>query len=231
MSMFFHAGMLAVSSDIYTALRGRLFGCLIDSWIMSSSKESSRQRLKVMLLKDATHRLEWVTQSLRDAECEVVPFSGSLLELEASIQREEPDVIMIDTESPSRDTLEHVCTCCQVCPRPVVMFTEDNDSEKLRKAVRAGVAAYVVAGLSTERVRPILEAAITRHEVQNELAQELTQTKASLKDKEVIDQAKRQLIKQGQSEDAAYQRLRKLAMDSGRSMAEVARAFIERTRS
>lgn len=182
--------------------------------------------LKVMLLKDATHRLEWVTQSLQDAECEVVHFSGSLMEMEDVIAREAPDVIMIDTESPSRDTLEHVCLYSKVCPRPVVMFTEDGDSEKLRQAVRAGVAAYVVAGLSPERLRPILEAAITRYEVQNELAQELSQTRATLEDKELIDQAKRRLIKQGLSEDEAYQRLRKLAMDSGISMADAARRFL-----
>ena len=193
---------------------------------MRTKANSPQQPLKVMLLKDATHRLEWVTQSLRDAECEVVPFSGSLLELEAAIVREAPDVIMIDTESPSRDTLEHVCICSQVCPRPVVMFTEDGDTEKLRQAVRAGVAAYVVAGLSPERVRPILEAAITRYEVHNELTQKLSQTKASLDGKEHIDRAKRQLIKQGLSEEEAYQRLRKLAMDSGHSVADAARKLM-----
>jgi response regulator NasT len=90
---------------------------------MSNKATSTQQPLKVMLLKDATHRLEWVTQSLRDAECEVVHFSGSLMEMEDAIRREAPDVIMIDTESPSRDTLEHVCLYCQLCPRPVVMFT------------------------------------------------------------------------------------------------------------
>jgi len=179
-----------------------------------------------MLLKDATHRLEWVTQSLRDADCEVVHFSGSLMEMEGAIAREAPDVIMIDTESPNRDTLEHVCLCSQVCPRPVVMFTEDKDTEKLRQAVRAGVAAYVVAGLTPERLRPILEAAITRYEVKNELAEELSQTKATLADKEFIDRAKRRLIKQGLSEDEAYQRLRKLAMDSGHSMADAARKLL-----
>jgi response regulator NasT len=92
--------------------------------------------------------------------------------------------------------------------------------------VRAGVAAYVVAGLSTERLRPILEAAIARHEVQNELAQELSHARTSLQDKEVIDQAKRQLIKQGLSEEEAYRRLRKLAMDSGLSLADVARGLV-----
>ncbi len=176
-----------------------------------------------MLLKDATHRLEWVTQSLQDASCEVVHFSGSLLKMEAAILREQPDVIMIDTESPNRDTLEHICLYSRTCPMPVVVFTEDEDTEKLRQAVRAGVAAYVVAGLSTERVRPILEAAITRHEIQSEMAHELSQVKATLQDQKLIDKAKRQFIRHGMSEDQAYQALRKLAMDSGTPLAEAAR--------
>lgn len=190
---------------------------------MSKKKSPSQKALKVMLLKDATHRLEWVTQSLQNADCEVVPFSGSLLEMENAILREAPDVIMIYTESPSRDTLEHVCLYSQVCPRPVVMFTDDDDTEKLRQALRAGVAAYVVAGLSSERVRPILEAAITRHQIQTEMAQELSQAKASLADQKLIDQAKRHLIRQGLSEEKAYQAMRKLAMDSGTPLADAAR--------
>lgn len=197
---------------------------------MSKKTITAQTPLKVMLLKDATHRLEWVTQSLRDADCEVVHFSGSLMEMEEAILREAPDVIMIDTESPSRDTLEHVCLYSQVCPRPVVMFTEDKDTEKLRQAVRAGVAAYVVAGLSTERVRPILEAAIARHEMQNEMAQALSQTRTALKDKEFIDQAKRLLIKRGMSEEEAYQHLRKQAMDSGISVADAARSLLKSRR-
>jgi two-component system, response regulator / RNA-binding antiterminator len=182
--------------------------------------------LRVMLLKDATHRLPWVTKSLREAGCEVVPFSGSLLELEAAILREEPDVIMIETDSPSRDTLEHVCIYCQVCPRPIVLFTDDDDTDKLRQAVRAGVSAYVVAGLSAERVRPILEAAIARFQVQRELAEELNKTRATLEDRSLIDRAKRHLIKQGLSEEAAYHAIRRAAMEQRLSMAEAARVLL-----
>lgn len=179
-----------------------------------------------MLLKGATHRLEWVTQSLQDALCEVVHFSGSLMDMESAIQREQPDVIMIDTESPSRDTLEHICLYSQVCPQPVVVFTDDHDTEKLRQAVRAGVASYVVSGLSAERVRPILEAAITRHEIKAEMTQELSEAKASLQEQRQINQAKRHLIKQGFSEEEAYQALRKLAMDTSTPLAEAARKVV-----
>ena len=189
-------------------------------------KNTARHPLKVMLLKDATHRLEWVTQSLLDASCKVVHFSGSLMDMEAAIQSEQPDVIMIDTESPSRDTLEHICLYSQVCPQPVVVFTDDHDTGKLRQAVRAGVASYVVSGLSADRVRPILEAAITRHEIQIEMAQELSEAKASLQEQKQINQAKRQLIKQGLSEEQAYQSLRKLAMDTGSTLAEAAHKIV-----
>jgi response regulator NasT len=159
-----------------------------------------------------------------------VHFSGSLLKTESAIERELPDVIMIDIESPNRDTLEHICLYSRTCPMPVVVFTEDEDTDKLRQAVRAGVAAYVVSGLSSERVRPILEAAIARHEVQSEMAQELSQAKASLEDQKLINQAKRQLIRHGLSEEQAYQALRKLAMDSGTPLAEAARKVMRQKR-
>ena len=185
-------------------------------------KITAHPPLKVMLLKDATHRLEWVTQSLQDAACEVVHFSGSIMAMEVAIEREQPDVIMIDTESPSRDTLEHICLYSQVCPQPIVVFTDDHDTEKLRQALRAGVASYVVSGLSAERLRPILEAAITRHEIQTGIAQELSQAKATLQEQQQINQAKRYLIKQGLSEEEAYRSLRKLAMDTGSSLSDAA---------
>lgn len=189
----------------------------------------SHKGLKVLLLKDATHRLEWVTHALRTADCEVVHFSGSLMQMEAAILHHKPDIIMIDTESPNRDTLEHICLYSQTCPMPVVVFTEDEDTEKLRTAVRAGVSAYVVSGLSAERVRPILEAAITRHEIQTEMVRELSEAKASLNEQKLINRAKRFLIKQGLNEEQAYQSLRKLAMDSGCTLAEAAGKVLSRS--
>ena len=190
------------------------------------SQKPINRRFKVLLLKDKTHRLEWVTDSLHTSDCDVVHFSGSLLQMESAILKEAPDIIMIDTESPNRDTLEHICLYSQVCHKPVVVFTEDQDTEKLRKAVRAGVAAYVVSGLSAERVRPILEAAVTRHEIQTEMMRELNAAKTSLKDQKLIEKAKRLLIKQGKSEDEAYKTLRSLAMYNGNTIAEIARQIL-----
>ena len=58
------------------------------------------------------------------------------------------DLIIVDADSDARDALEHVVVATRDARRPIVMFTNDNNSNHVRAAVAAGVSAYVVAGLS-----------------------------------------------------------------------------------
>ena len=68
-----------------------------------------------------------------------------------------PDMIIVDTESGARDTLEHVVVATRDARRPIVLFTRDEDTSHVGDAIAAGVTAYVVAGLAAERVKPVLE--------------------------------------------------------------------------
>jgi AmiR/NasT family two-component response regulator len=54
--------------------------------------------------------------------------------------------MIIDTESPSRDVLEHIVVMGRHQPRPIVMFSDDDDTDTIGEAVRAAVSAYVVDG-------------------------------------------------------------------------------------
>src|SRR5450830_106064 len=74
----------------------------------------------------------------------------------------QPDMIIVDAESDARDALEHVVMATRDERRPIVMFTNDDNSNNARAAVAAGVSAYVVAGLKPERIRPILDVALAR---------------------------------------------------------------------
>jgi response regulator NasT len=147
----------------------------------------------------------------------------------------QPDMIIVDAESEARDALEHVVLATRDAPRPVVMFTNDNDTSHVRDAVAAGVSAYIVAGLSAERIRPILDVAMARFEHEQVLRQELAATKtelgelsAELKDRKVIDRAKSLLMqRQGLSEPAAYAKLRKAAMDKNLRLADVAQRMLD----
>jgi response regulator NasT len=145
------------------------------------------------------------------------------------------DLIILDAESDARDTLEHVVMATRDARRPIVMFTNDNDPANARAAVAAGVSAYVVAGLSPERIRPILDVALARFEQDQALRTELADAKnelqglsAELKNRRTIDRAKGLLMeRQGLSEQAAYDRLRKAAMDKGLKVVEVAQRMLD----
>jgi response regulator NasT len=138
-----------------------------------------------------------------------------------------PDVIIIDRDSPDRDTLEHVCTITRDDPRPVVMFTQDKDQLRMRAALEAGVSAYVVDGLAAERIQPILEVAQVRFEQWQALRQERDQAQTNLAERKVIERAKGIVMKQRRcNEDEAYTLLRKMAMGRNQRLAQVAESVI-----
>lgn len=146
-----------------------------------------------------------------------------------------PDMIIVDAESDARDALEHVVMATRDARRPIVMFTNDQDSSHAREAVAAGVTAYIVAGLQSERIRPILDVAMARFQHEQALRKELDDTRnelnelsATLQDRKVIDRAKALLMeRQSLSEPDAYARLRKAAMDKNLKLVEVAQRILD----
>lgn len=162
----------------------------------------------------------------------VLPTDTFLAERLAQLQ---PDLIIVDAESEARDALEHVVMATRDARRPIVMFTNDHDSANARAAVAAGVSAYIVAGLQPERIRPILDVALARFQQDQALRLELAQAQsdlsdlsAEMKNRKVIDRAKALLMERQQlSEDAAYARLRKAAMDKNLKMVEVAQRMLD----
>ena len=155
----------------------------------------------------------------------VLPADTFLSDRLAQLQ---PDMIIVDAESEARDALEHVVMATREARRPIVLFTNDSDTSHVRAAVAAGVSAYIVAGLSPERIRPILDVAMARFEHEQDLRSELASAKTELQDRKVIDRAKSLLMqRQNLDEAAAYARLRKAAMDKGLRLAEVAQRMLD----
>ena len=139
-----------------------------------------------------------------------------------------PDMIIVDAESQARDTLEHVVMATRQARRPIVLFTNDNDTSHVKDAVAAGVSAYIVAGLSPERIRPILDVAMARFEHEQGLRRELADVRTELQDRKIIDRAKSLLMqRQNLTEKAAYDKLRKAAMDKGLRLGEVAQRMLD----
>src|SRR3990167_3344003 len=57
----------------------------------------------------------------------------------------QPDMIIVDAESDARDALDHVVMATRDERRPIVLFTNDEDTGHVKDAVAAGVCAYIVA--------------------------------------------------------------------------------------
>jgi response regulator NasT len=134
-----------------------------------------------------------------------------------------PDVVVVASDSPDRDTIESLREATAANRRPVVMFVDRSEPGLAEAAVRAGVSAYVVDGLSKARVRSVLEVAMSRFTLMNQLRHDLEKAKADLASRKTVERAKALIMKErGLDEDAAYRVLRKLSMDTGRPLGAVA---------
>lgn len=183
--------------------------------------------MRIMLVDDDPTRTLQVEQALRSAGYDVSVRLDTHADLIAEVQRHQPDVILIDVDAPGRDTLESLNRISSDCPRPVVMFAGDGDADTIRRAVRAGVSAYVVDGLSTQRLKPVLEVAIARFHEHQALKRELEEAKGRLADRRDVDRAKGLLMQRRQlTEPQAYEMLRKMAMDRSLKIGDAARALI-----
>jgi response regulator NasT len=144
------------------------------------------------------------------------------------ISQLQPDLIIVDAESEARDALEHVVFATRDARRPIVLFTDDNDTSHVRDAVAVGVSAYIVDGLSSTRIRPILDVAMARFEYEQRLRLERDDARSALQERTEVDRAKALLMeRQGLNEKEAFTKLRKAAMDKGLKIGEVARRMLD----
>jgi response regulator NasT len=195
--------------------------CRIDGRFMKQNA------IRVVVVDDNAVRAAILVDGLREAGIdgvEVIEASPQLVRRLAAI---DPDVIIIDLENPSRDMLEQMFQVSRVVSRPVAMFVDRSDQSMIRAAVDAGVSAYIVDGLKKERVKAIVDMAISRFEAFDRLQRELVEARSELADRKLIDRAKGILMRsRNLSEEEAYALLRQAAMNEKRRIAEIAQSLV-----
>ncbi len=185
------------------------------------------QPLRVIVVDSDRGRAAILEQALTDAGHQVVDRLDGCAALLSRARAIQPDIILVDVACPDRDVLDSLSVLHRDQPHPVVMFAQHSDADTTAKAIRAGVSAYVVDGLTPHRLQPILEVAIARFREFQALRRELDEAKTKLSERKIIERAKGLLMeRKGLNEDAAYQKLRKLAMDRGQKLVEVANSVI-----
>ena len=137
----------------------------------------------------------------------------------ALVERTRADVAIFAVGLPDGDGIDAAADAAGAgCP--VVLFTSRTDDGLVERARAAGVMAYLLKPLRPAELAPALDLAVARFG-------EVKSLRARLDERKVIERAKGALMRRyGLSEEDAFQRLRRAAMDSRRSMAEIARALL-----
>lgn len=185
------------------------------------------RRLSIVVVEKDRDRALTIVDGLRESGDHDVLVLADEFGLARKIAERNPDLVLIDAGNPSRDAIEELTLASAPLQRPVAMFVDESDGALTRAAIEAGVSAYVVAGLSANRIKPVLDAAISRFHLMQKMRAELAETRRALEERKVIDRAKGIVMRaKGIGEDEAYALMRKAAMDQGRKLAEVAQALV-----
>lgn len=187
----------------------------------------SSSPLNILVIDENRIRAAIIESGLREAGHGRVTLVHDVAGIARRIAEIEPDVIVIDLENPNRDMLESMFQLSRAVKRPIAMFVDRSDSAAIEAAVEAGVSAYVVDGLRKDRVKPIMEMAISRFNAFSHMARELEEARGELENRRTVERAKGILMRsRGLSEEAAYALLRKTAMNQNRKLADVAQSLV-----
>jgi response regulator NasT len=181
----------------------------------------------ILVVDDNRIRASIIEEGLLEAGYTHVSVVGDVNAVARVIEAETPDVIVVGLENPDRDRLEHFFALSRAVERPIAMFVDRSDADEIEAAVAAGVSAYIVDGFRKERVKPILEMAISRFNAFATLRQELKEARSALEERKLVEQAKGILTRsRGISETDAYALLRRTAMNQNRRIADIAQSLV-----
>jgi response regulator NasT len=182
---------------------------------------------KIVIVDESPIRAAILQEGLREAGFTEVVHISEMQSLLARIYALDPDIILIDLENPSRDSLEQMFQVSRAVRRPIAMFVDQSDAASIQASVDAGVSAYIVDGLKKERIKPILDLCVSRFNAFARLQDELDRTKSALEERKVIDRAKGILMKlKGLTEDEAYVLMRSTAMREKKKIGEIAQSIL-----
>lgn len=183
--------------------------------------------LRVLLIDDNAERAGAVAAGLTATGCIVVALMPDHADIVAQVRAARAEVIVCDLDHASRDAIESMRALNRDEPRPVVMFVDRSDPDSITAAMEAGVAAYVIEGLQPGRVRAVIDVAVARFQAHQALRAELDEMRSALSERKLVERAKGVLMQSRRmSEDEAYRTLRRLAMDQGKRLADVAESVI-----
>lgn len=188
-------------------------------FVMANGEAKVAPRWRVAIVDDHERSRAALRAAIWAAGGEVVGEAVRCADAFALVRRARPDVAVFAVGLPDGDGVEAARTVIEAdCP--VVLFTSHTREELIARARAAGVMSYLLKPLRAAELAPVLDLAVARF-------RESLALRRSLEERKIIERAKGRLMTRYQlSEDDAFRRLRRAAMDSRRPMVEIARALL-----
>lgn len=198
-----------------------------DKTLSTPSGTKQPSTLKLMLVDQSEPRRAILEKILRESGYVNVFATSGLNDVFSLVDRVVPDVVLIELDSPNRDTLEQIRAIREQRPTPVVMFAQDQDAQTVHSAVDSGVCAYMVDSVDLNTVRPAIALAMATFNAYRRVRAEADAYRQELGTQKRVDRAKSLLMEhQHLTESEAYRTLRKMAMDENQKLSRVAERII-----
>ena len=182
--------------------------------------------MTIVLFDEQRERREMMEAQLSASGYKVAPPVGRCADLADAGARYRPNALVVRTASPRPELFAALADRPDDCACPVVLFSEDDSPQSMERAIQAGVNAYVVTGLSGNRIRSAIDLAVANFAQTEALRSEAAAARQALDDRKIIERAKGILMKQRNlDEPSAYRLLRERAMSRAERLVEVARAI------
>ena len=180
----------------------------------------TKPRWRVAILDDHEPSRAAVREAIQAAGGEIAGEALRCADAVPVIKRTSPDVAIFAVGLPDGDGIEAAAGAIPATDCPVVLFTSHTNEPLLERAREAGVMAYLLKPLRAAELAPALDLAIARFDENRRLRQ-------TLEGRKLIERAKGMLMSRHRlTEEEAFHRLRRAAMDNRKPMADIARALL-----
>ncbi|EFO81166.1 response regulator receiver [Oscillochloris trichoides DG-6] len=138
-----------------------------------------------------------------------------------------PDLVLLDVKMPHMDGLAAARAIHTEALAPVLLLTAYSSRELVAEARDAGVLGYLIKPVRDAELMPLIEVTMARWNEQAGRKKELAQLRDRLETRKMIERAKGYLMdSQNLNEADAFRKIQQLAMNSRKTMREVAQAIM-----
>lgn len=150
--------------------------------------------------------------------------------LERATLAHEPDVIVFDMNLPGINGLEALSHIYQEHPVAAVVLAEYRDQMAIQNVLSQYYMTYLLKPVEAHHLEPAIRVAWTRFKEYRELSDSNTLLRRNLQNRKTVERAKGVLMKRFRlTEEDAYRRLQRAAMNRRMPLSDLAQAVLNGT--